>query len=133
VKNASLSFSDKLRLGWKIFRSYRAEQARQFDLAIQLLDEAAQIRTLSAADHVRRAWLLLKAQRVPEAQSAFALLRKKLQGADDPDLRYLRHFCTATLGMMGMEPAVADYEAKQAASLRCSRRLRREFPLFVMD
>jgi hypothetical protein len=133
MTDASLKFSDKLKLARKIFQSHRAEQKRQFPLAIQLLDEVAEIRALGAADHVRRAWLLLKCQKIPEAQAAFSSLRKSLEGSSDPELRYLRHFCTAMLGMIAMEPAVANYESKQALTVPCSRRLRRQFPLFVMD
>jgi hypothetical protein len=77
--------------------------------------------------------VLLRSQRIPEAQSTFSSLRKEFEGADEPDLQYLRRFCTAMLGMIRIDSGPMNHEAKQAQTIPCRPSLRRRFTLVTGD
>jgi hypothetical protein len=122
----------RFRFAWKLFKSSRAAAKGEFDRAIQLLDKAGELVPLRASDRVDRAMLLLGAQRIPEAHEALARLRDEFKGSDDPDLRYLRHFCTSQLSLL-MRSGQWSYEAKQAKLIRCSAFLKGRFPMTTVD
>jgi hypothetical protein len=67
------------------------------------------------------------------AHTAFASLREEFKDSDDPDLQYLRHYCTATLSIMSPSSGQWGYEAKQAQKIDCSRSIKRQFPLVTVD
>lgn len=87
---------------------------------------------LRASDRVYRADLLLRAQRTREAHTAFAALRNELKGSDDPNLRYLRHYCTHQLSLLTRSSGQWSYEAKQAKLIECSASLKRRFPMVTV-
>ena len=90
----------RIQFSWKLWRVFRADGKGQFDRALTLLEEADKIRPLKAAGRVYRADLLLKAQRTQEAHVTFAAPRDEFKGSDDPNRRYLRHYCTYQLSWM---------------------------------
>jgi hypothetical protein len=114
-------------------QAFRAEWKGDFDRALQHLDHAGDVAPLSASDRVYRADLLLKAQRTREAHAAFAALRQEFKPVDDPDIRYLRHYCTHQLSMLSRSSSQWSYEAKQARFIDCSPNLRRRFPMVTVD
>jgi hypothetical protein len=114
---------------WLLLKAARAEQRGDFDKVIALLDEAAEIQPLRAEDRAYRALLLLRSQRLREAQSALAALHKKFQAGADPDRQYLWRWATATLGLMRVNAAQFDREARLAQTIPCRPGLRRRFPL----
>jgi hypothetical protein len=121
----------RLRAKWAtlLLKASRAEAKGEFARALTLLDEADAIKPLQAGRRAHRALLLLRSQRLSEAQSALSSLRKELENSDDPDLQYLRRWCTATLGLILMNPAQFNREAREAQSIPCSNRVRKRFPL----
>lgn len=123
----------RFKFASKLFKSWRADSRGDFNRAIELLDEAAQIMPLSAADRVNRAMLLLRDQRTREAHVAFDALRKEFKDTADPDLRYLRHYCTAMLSLLIPGSGQWGYEAKQAKLIDCKRLIKRRFPLVTVD
>jgi hypothetical protein len=123
----------RAKWAWRLLQAKRAERKGDYEGGLRLLEEAELIKPLWASERVLRAMLLLRAQRVPEAQSSFSMLRREFEGADDPDLQYLRRFCTAMLGMIRVDAAPMNYEAKQAQTIPCSPRLRQRFPLISSD
>jgi len=123
----------RAKWAWKLFKAKQAERRGDYDGGLRLLNEAAHMKPLWAPERVLRAMLLLRSQRLPEAQAAFASLRKDFEGSDDPDLQYLRRFCTAMLGVITGNSLRLDYEAKQAHSIPCKARLRERFPLDVRE
>lgn len=118
---------------WKLVKTLRADQRAQFERAMRLLDEAGEIMPLRASDRVWRALLLLKAQRLAEARKAFVALREEFKDSVDPNLRYLRHFCTHKLSMMTPSSGQWSYEAKQAKLLDCDPNLKRRFRMVTVD
>jgi hypothetical protein len=122
----------RFRHVWKLWRSFRAGQKGQFERALQLLDEAAEIMPLDAPDRVGRALLLLRAQRTRDAHIAFAALRNDFKGSDDPDLQYLRHYCTHQLSML-MPSSQWSYEARKGKLIDCRRYLKHRFPMVTVD
>jgi hypothetical protein len=123
----------RLKWVWKLFRAWRAETKGQFDRALRLLDEAAEIKPLSAAEHVQRAMLLLRSQRSREAHVAFAKLRDDFKGSDDPDLQYLRHYCTSMLSMLQPGSGQWSYEARRAQLIKCRPYLKHRFRMVTVD
>jgi hypothetical protein len=119
----------RLRWAVKLAGVRRAEEKADYRLALERLDSAAAIKPLWPEHRVWRAWLLLREQRLEESQNAFAALRKEFQGSENPDLKYLRHFCTAMLGMLRIDAAPMAFAARQAADIPCRPSLRRNFPL----
>jgi hypothetical protein len=112
-----------------LWRAGRREGKRDYDGAIAALDAAARLEPLWPAERVQRAMLLLKAQRLKEAQQAFAALWKEWQAADDPDRQYLRRYCNAMLGMIRTDASPMALEARAARDIPCHAWLRRRFPL----
>ena len=123
----------RFRFAWKLLKAIRAEQKGEFDRALRLVDEAAEIMPLRPSDRVVRAMLLLGAQRTREAPAAFAALREDFRGSDDADLRYLRHFCTHQLSLLIPSSGQWSYEAKQANLIDCRRYLKHRFPMVTVD
>lgn len=119
------------RFKWagQLFMADRAEAKGHYDAALEWLRRAEEIRPLGPRDRVFRAMVLLRSQRLREAHSLFASLRKEFGGATDPTRQYLRRYCTAMLGMLRLDSGPMDYEARQARSIPCSPSLRRRFPL----
>ena len=117
----------------KLWKAWRAEGKGEFDHALQFLDEAAEIMPLRASDRVHRALLLLRAQRASEAHTAFAALRNEFKGSVDPDLQYLRHYCTHQLSMLTPSSGQWSYEAKQAKLIDCRSSLKSRFPMTTVD
>ena len=123
----------RFRYAWKLFQSFLAERKGQFERAIQLLDEAGKIVPLTASDRVDRAVLLLRAQNTSEAHTAFAALRDEFKGSDNPNLQYLRHFCTHQLSLLTPSSGQWSYEAKQAQDIDCRPSLKRRFAMVTVD
>src|SRR3954453_11623780 len=123
----------RFRYAWRLFKSWRAEGRNDFDDAVKLLDEAAQAMPLTASDRVHRADLLMKAQRTAEAHAEFLALRDEFKGSDEPDLRYLRHYCTAMVSSFVPSSGQWAYEAKQGKLIKCSPSIRRRFPMITVD
>jgi hypothetical protein len=123
----------RARWAWKLFQASRSEAKGDFERALRLLDEAANIKALLAPERVQRAMLLLRNQRRAEAHRAFAALRDEFNVSDDPDLQYLRHFCTTMLSTLQPGSTQWSYEAKQAQKLKCRPRLRSRFPMVTSD
>ena len=118
---------------WKLFRSTRAETSGDFPKAIRLLDEAAKIKPLHAPERVQRAMLLLKEKRTREAHIDFAALRSEFKASDDPDLMYLRHYCTTMLSLLNPSSGQWSYEARQAKGINCRGSLKRRFSMITID
>jgi hypothetical protein len=114
-------------------QAYRAERKGDFDRALQHLSDAGEIAPLRASNRVYRADLLLKAQRTREAHKEFAALRDESKGSDDPNRRYLRHYCTHQLSLLTPSSGQWSYEAKQAQLVDCSASLKRRFPMVTVD
>lgn len=123
----------RFQFAWRLLKAFRAEMKGQFDRALQLVDEAAELVPLRASDRVYRADLLLKAQRTPEAHTAFASLRDEFKGSDDPNQQYLRHYCTHQLSLLNRSSGQWSYEARQANLIDCSSSLKRRFPMVTVD
>jgi len=123
----------RFRYAWKLLQSLLAERTGQFDRAIQLLDEAGETMPLRASDRVDRAMLLLKAQKTREAHTAFAALRDEFKDSENPNLQYLRHFCTHQLSLLTPSSGQWSYEAKQANGIVCRPSLKRRFPMVTVD
>lgn len=123
----------RAKWAWKLLKATRAENRGDFDEALQLIDEAARSKALLSASKVQRAKLLLKAGRLPESQSAFASLRKELDGSPDPDLQYLKRYCEAMLGMITGNIGALAVAEREVRSIPCRPRLRRRFPLQGRD
>ena len=114
-------------------KAFRAEGRGEFDSAIRFLDEAAKIIPLNASDRVDRAMLLLRGQHIREAHTAFADLREEFKGSDNPNLQYLRHYCTYQLSCLTRSSGQWSYEAKQAKLIKCSGSIKRRFPMTTVD
>jgi hypothetical protein len=114
---------------WKLFKAQRAEDNGDYKRSLQLLAEAGQIKALWAPGRVQTARLLLRDQRIEEAQSAFAALRKELETSDDPKDQYLRCYCAAMLADIRGDFGQYQHQARRAGSIACKERLRRLFPL----
>jgi|tagenome__1003787_1003787.scaffolds.fasta_scaffold20115087_1 hypothetical protein len=123
----------RFRYAWKLMKAFSAEQKGQFDRALELVDDAAEIMPLYADDRVRRALLLLKAQRTRDAHAAFAALRNEFKGSDDPDIQYLRHYCTHQLSLLTPSSGQWGYEAKQAKLINCRRYLKHRYRMVTVD
>ena len=123
----------RFRQVWRMIKALIAEQRGHFERALQLVDAAAEIMPLRASDRVYRAMLLFRAQHSREAHQAFSLLREELKDSDDPDLRYLRHFCTHQLSVLTPGSGQWGYEAKQAKLLACRASLKGRFPMVTVD
>src|SRR3546814_7532263 len=103
----------RFRYGWTLWKVFRAEAKGQFDRALRLLEEAAAIMPLRMSDRVHQANLLLMSQRTREARTAFVALRNELKESDNPNRRYLRHYCTHQLSVLTPGSGQRSYEAKQ--------------------
>ncbi|MDB5720930.1 MAG: hypothetical protein JWP15_1548 [Alphaproteobacteria bacterium] len=114
-------------------KAFAAELRGSFERAVRLVDEAAEIMPLRPADRAYRGVLLMKAGHTREAHRALAALRHELSDSDDPNLRYLRHFCTHQLSLLTPGSGQWGYEAKQARLIECSRVLKRRFPMTTVD
>ena len=123
----------RFRHVWRLMKALAADGRGHFDRALQLLDQAAEFMPLEPSDRVYRANLLLKAQHTREAHEAFAALREEFKGSDDPNLRYLRHFCTHQLSLLTPSSGQWSYEAKQAKLIRCRASLKGRFPMTTTD
>jgi len=88
---------------------------------------------LQPPDRVWRALLLLRAQRIREAHVAFAALRDEFKGSDDPDLQYLRHYCTFELSGLTRGSGQWSCEAKKGNLIDCRASLKRRFPMITVD
>lgn len=134
MKDAPASpFLRRISATWKRLMAVRAAHKGLYDHAIQLLDEAAEIVPLRASSRVYRADLLLGAQRTSEAHAAFAALRNEFRDSADPNLQYLRHYCTHQLSLLTPGSGQWGYEAKQAKHIDCSALLRAQFPMVTAD
>src|SRR5438270_9093069 len=122
----------RFKWAWKIARAGSYERKREFERALRDLDDAADIWPLRASDRVHRARLLLRNQRIQEGHRGFATLREEFKGSDDPDIQYLRHYCTYELSYLTRSPQWS-YEAKQAKLINCGRSLKRRFPITTVD
>lgn len=129
---ANPSLARRFRFAWRMLKALRAEHRGDFDRALHLVDGAAAILPLRASDRVWRAMLLLRAQRIGDAQKAFGALRDEFKASDNPDLRYLRHFCTYQMAAI-MPSDQWAYEAKQAKLTPCREYLKRRFPMVTTD
>lgn len=107
------------RSGWKLIRSFNAEGKGDFARAIQLIDEAGGIAPLQAWFWVKRATLLLRLERVEEANRWFDDLRQQLKDSTSPERRYLYHYCGAMLSLMQPGSSQWSHEAKQANAIKC--------------
>lgn len=123
----------RLQWAWKLLKATRSDDTGDYELGLQQLDEASRIKALYPAERVLRAKLLLRSQRDQEAQTLFASLRKELDESENPDLRYLRHYCNAMLALIRLDFGHVHLQAKLAQSLPCKQRLRYRFPLRVID
>lgn len=123
----------RFRWAWLLFKASRAEHVDDYNLALSLFDEADGIKPLPDNRRAQRALILLRAQRLEEAQSALAQLRAEFSGSTNPDRQYLWRWTTATLALMRSAPSQAEYEAQAARDIPCSRLLRWRFPLSVSD
>jgi hypothetical protein len=123
----------RFRYAWRLLQAFRAERKGDFDRALQHLDNAGEVVALRASDRVYRADLLLRAQRTREAHMAFAALRDEFKDSDDPNRRYLRHYCTHQLSMLSHSSGQWSYEAKQARLIDCRALLKRRFPMVTVD
>lgn len=133
MKLAHPSLPQRFRVAWNLVKSLSAERSGNFDLALRRLDEASEIMPLGASARVNRAMLLLRAQRIPEAHRMFAVLRDEFKSSDDPDIRYLRHFCTHNLSLLNRSSGQWSYEAKEARQLNCRPSIKRRFPMTTVD
>lgn len=134
MKDASASpFLRRVSATWKRLKAVRAAHKGLYDRAIQLLDDAAAITPLGPENRVYRADLLLGAQRTREAHVAFAALRDEFKGSADPDLQYLRHYCTHQLSILTPGSGQWGHEAKQAKRINCSALLRMRYPMVTVD
>jgi hypothetical protein len=113
--------------------SLRAERMNDFERALCMVDEAAEIMPLGPEERVRRAVILLRMQRTQDAHRAFDALRQEFKGSDNPDRQYLRHYCTAMLSLMQPSSGQWAYESKQAKAIKCSWSLKAWFPLITVD
>jgi hypothetical protein len=125
--------TQRFRWAWLLFKASRAEHADDYDLSLSLFDEADGIKPLPDGRRAQRALVLLRAQRLEEAQSALAQLRAEFKGSANPDRQYLRRWATATLALMRSASSQAEHEAKAAQDIPCSRLLRWRFPLPVSE
>ena len=119
----------RAKWAWKLFRAKQSDRNGEYQRGLDWLDEAAQIKALYPQHRVLRAKLLLRNQRIQEAQSAFAALRKELEDSEDPDNQYLRHYCSTMLATIRADTAHVRHQAKAAQSIPCSPMLLRRFPL----
>jgi tetratricopeptide (TPR) repeat protein len=128
--DAAPQFSRK-RFGWAalLFKARMADLRGDFEGAITFLDKATQLNPARDEDRAYRALLLLRCQRLDDAQSSLAALRKEFERSSDPDRQYLWRWTTATLGLMHVNASQFDREAKAAQSIPCRRRIRLRFPL----
>ena len=134
MKDAPASpFLRRVSATWKRLKAVRAAHKGLYDRAIQLLDEAAEMEPLRASNRVYRADLLLGAHRTGEAHAAFAALRNEFRGSRDPNLEYLRHYCTHQLSVLTPGSGQWGYEAKQAKHVKCSALLKVRFPMVTVD
>jgi hypothetical protein len=123
----------RFRHVWLLIKAVIAEQRGHFDRALQLVDGAAEAMPLRPSDRVYRAMLLLRGQHTRDAHQAFAALREEFKGSDDPDLRYLRHFCTHQLSLLTPGSGQWGYEAKQAKLVNCRASVKGRFPMVTVD
>lgn len=96
---------------WSLFKVILADEKARHDEALNLLDQTAGIMPLRESDLVYRALLLMKAQRTRDAHVAFTALRDKFKGTDDPNLQYLRYYCTYMLSDLTPSSSQWFYEA----------------------
>ena len=122
----------RFAVAWKSFLAYLAEKRGNFDRAIGLMDEAADILPLPTVK-VRRAMMLLRAERTRDAHEAFDALRQEFKGSEKASEQYLGHYCTAMLSLMQPGSGQWAYEAKQAKAIKCRRSLKAAFPLATVD
>jgi hypothetical protein len=128
------TFWRRLKWSWKIARAGLLEHKGQFARALALLDDAERVRALPPSGRVRRARLLLRSERVPEASAAFLALRNEFRGSDNPDRQYLRHYCTYMLSKIGPTSSGQwSYEAAQAKPIACRPWLKSAFPMTTTD
>ena len=102
----------RVKWAWKLFKAARSEVNGEYGRGLQLLEEASQIKALLPSDRVLRAKLLLQNQRTQEAQSAFAALRKELEGSENPNRQYLKHYCNAMLALIRADFGHIQHQAK---------------------
>jgi hypothetical protein len=131
--DARLSTRRKVLWACKVAGAGWREGKGQFDRAMKLLDEAAAIHPLRPSGRVRRAMLMLRSQRSRDAHQAFPALRDEFKGSENPDLQYLRRYCTAMLSMLTQSSGQWAYEAKEAKLIECSPSLKRRFPMVTVD
>jgi hypothetical protein len=120
----------RFRFVWKLLQAFLARRKGRFEIALERFDEAEKIMPLRPSYRVYRADVLLGAQRYPEAHILFAMLRDEFKGSDDPDLRYLRHYCTHQLSLLNRSSSQWQHEAKLGNLIDCSSSLKRWFPMF---
>lgn len=116
---------------WLHIKANYAESKGNIATALQHLEEAEAIVAFNAEDFAYKARLLLLAQKLPEAQDVLSHLHSCLSDASNPNDRYIRRWCTAHLGLLRTNAAQFNHEARKAALIQCSPRLRRRFPLSV--
>ncbi len=122
--------SSGIKWMWNRLRARWLEHKGDFAGAIRAYDEMEQIRPLTPSDRVLRARLLLSISSVREAHEAFSRLREEFADSGNPNVQYLRHYCTYVLsGFPGMLSGQWAYEARQAKQIACRRSLRRLFPM----
>ena len=123
----------RLPWAWKIASAGSLERKGYFDRALTLLDEAEGIGPLRPSDRVLRARLLLRSQRIGDANNAFVALRNEFKGSRDPDFQYLGRYCTYILSSLHRSSGQWSHEAKEAASIAGRASLKRRFPMTTVD
>ena len=114
---------------WKLFRAGRAEIAGDWEAGLQLIDEAAQMSELWPYHRVLRAVLLVRSQRMSEAQLAFVSLWNEFDGSDDPDHLYLQAYCKATLETIWGNSTPSIDRTRHPPPSLLNRAIRERFPI----
>lgn len=118
---------------WKLFRAGRAEIDGDWETGLRLVDEAAQMNDLWAYHRVLRAVLLVRSQRMAEAQLAFVALWNEFEGSDNPDHQYLQAYCKATLEAIWENPSLSVDCPEHSPSSLLNRAIRERFPIPDLD
>ena len=64
---------------------------------------------------------------------AYAALRNEFKSSAEPDLQYLRHYCTHQLSVLAPGSGQWGYEARKAKLINCGALLKRRFPMVTVE
>jgi hypothetical protein len=106
-------------------RALQAERANNFSAALTLMQRMSDLQQAKPFVRAFRAMLLLRTGDVPAAHKLFAGVRAELRGEALPEREYVRRYAQYFLAMLNMEPAQAEYEAREALKLDCRPALKR--------